>query len=65
VLIRGISSGKIADQVTKRGQDYYFIETGYLGNYRSDNNQTGRKIYHRIVKNAMQHNTIMDVSDDR
>jgi hypothetical protein len=65
VLIRGISSGKIADQVTKRGQDYYFIETGYLGNYRCDNNRTGRKIYHRIVKNAMQHNAIMDVPEDR
>lgn len=65
VLLRGISSGRLADDVRKRNQDYYFIETGYLGNYRCDNNQTGRKIYHRIVKNAMQHNTIMDVPDDR
>jgi hypothetical protein len=65
VLLRGISSGKILDNVRSRGQDYYFIETGYLGNYRCDNNRTGRKIYHRIVKNAMQHETIMDVPDDR
>lgn len=65
VLLRGISSGKIADQVRALGQDYYFIETGYLGNYPSENNRTGRKIYHRIVKNAMQHSTIMDVPDDR
>jgi len=65
VLLRGISSGKIANQHRSRGEDYYFIETGYLGNYRCDNNLTGRKIYHRIVKNAMQHSTIMDVPDDR
>jgi hypothetical protein len=65
VLIRGISSGKIAKIVREHDQDYYFIETGYLGNYRCDNNQTGRKVYHRIVKNSMQHSTIMDVPDDR
>jgi hypothetical protein len=65
VLLRGIASGKIANQHCARGEDYYFIETGYLGNYRCDNNRTGRKIYHRIVKNAMQHSTIMDVPDDR
>ena len=65
VLVRGIASGKIIDQVQARGDDYYFIETGYLGNYRCNNNLTGRKIYHRIVKNAMQHSTIMDVPDDR
>ena len=65
VLLRGISSAKIADDVARRGNDYYFIETGYLGNYRCENNRTGRKIYHRIVKNSMQHNTIMDVESDR
>lgn len=66
VLIRGIANGKIAKAVKKRNQDFYFIETGYLGNYRCDNNLTGRKIYHRIVKNDMQHaDRIMDVSEDR
>lgn len=65
VLLRGISSGKIAKEVRKRNQDYYFIETGYLGNYRSENNRTGRKVYHRIEKNAMQQTCILDVPDDR
>ena len=65
VLLRGISSGKIAKHVREKGDDYYFIETGYLGNYRCPNNRTGRKIYHRIVKNAMQHDCIYDVPDDR
>jgi len=65
VLLRGISSGKIAKHVREKGNDYYFIETGYLGNYRCPNNRTGRKIYHRIVKNAMQHDCIYDVPGDR
>lgn len=65
VLIRGISSGKIGKYAQEHGQDYYFIETGYLGNYRCPNNRTGRKVYHRIEKNAMQQHRILDVSDDR
>lgn len=65
ILIRGISNGKIGNHANSIDKDYYFVETGYLGNYPSLNNQTGRKIYHRIVKNAMQHSTIMDVPSDR
>ena len=65
VLLRGISNAKIGRHAQENGHDYYFIETGYLGNYRCPNNRTGRKIYHRIVKNDMQHNSIMDVPDDR
>ena len=65
ILIRGISTGDYAKYAQKNGRDYYFMETGYLGNYRSPNNLTGRKIYHRIEKNNMQQSRIMDVPDDR
>lgn len=65
VLIRGITAARVGLDARSRGQDYYFIETGYLGNYPSPNNQTGRKIYHRIVKNGMQHDAVMDVPGDR
>lgn len=65
ILIRGISAGTYAKHAQKNGQDYYFMETGYLGNYRSPNNSTGRKVYHRIEKNNMQQNRIMDVPGDR
>lgn len=65
ILVRGIASGKILDWMATHQRDYYFIETGYLGNYPSVNNRTGRKIYHRIVKNSMQHNDIMSVPNDR
>lgn len=65
VLIRGITSARVGQDANLRGQDYYFVETGYLGNYPSANNRTGRKIYHRIVKNDMQHRKIMQVPSDR
>ena len=65
ILVRGIAAGKIIDWMQQQNRDYYFIETGYLGNYPSLNNRTGRKIYHRIVKNSMQHNKIMSVPSDR
>ena len=65
ILIRGISTGDYAKHAQKNGRDYYFMETGYLGNYRSPNNSTGRKVYHRIEKNNMQQNRIMDVPSDR
>lgn len=65
ILIRGITTGEYAKQALAQGRDFYFMETGYLGNYRCDNNTTGRKVYHRIQKNDMQQNRIMDVPDDR
>lgn len=65
ILVRGISAGGHIKHAEKMGRDYYFMETGYLGNYRSDNNATGRKLYHRIEKNAMQQRRFLDVPDDR
>jgi hypothetical protein len=65
ILIRGIKTGSYAKHAQAHGRDFYFIETGYLGNYPSRNNRHGRKIYHRIEKNSMQQTRIMDVPDDR
>jgi hypothetical protein len=65
ILIRGITTGNYAKHARENGRDYYFMETGYLGNYRSERNTTGRKIYHRIEKNDMQQTRIMDVPNDR
>jgi hypothetical protein len=62
VLIRGISKGKVIQWCQTNQRDFYFIETGYLGNYPSANNRTGRKIYHRIVHNDMQHRNDWSIS---
>jgi hypothetical protein len=65
ILVRGISAGNFIKHAEQSGRDYYFMETGYLGNYRGINNETGRKVYHRIEKNAMQQRRFLDVPDDR
>jgi hypothetical protein len=65
ILVRGIAAGKIIDYVKAKGQDYYFIETGYFGNYMCEGNTSARKFWHRIVKNEMQHTKVIDVPDDR
>lgn len=65
VLIRGISKGKIVRWCWQQQRDFYFVETGYLGNYPSTNNRHGRKIYHRIVHNDMQHRSVWKVPGDR
>lgn len=65
IIVRGIANYKVAQHHRSLGKDYYFVETGYLGNYPCIRNRTGRKIYHRIVKNSMQHESIMDVPNDR
>jgi hypothetical protein len=65
ILVRGISAGSFINHAAYHKRDYYFMETGYLGNYRSANNTTGRKVYHRIEKNAMQQRRFLDVPYDR
>lgn len=65
ILARGIAAGAMLDLARDRGLDYWFIETGYFGNYPHPDNRTGRKLYHRIVKNAMQQETVLAVPDDR
>lgn len=65
VIVRGIASGTILDNQLERGLNCWFIETGYFGNYPGPNNPAGKKIWHRVVKNAMQHQNIASVPDDR
>jgi len=41
------------------------MDSGYVGNYKCASNPNGYKLYHRIVKNDVQHNEIIDRPDDR
>lgn len=53
-LVRGLGKQKIIKECIARGKDYYFMDTGYIGNNPSPRNPNGKKTYHRIVKNALQ-----------
>ena len=66
MVIRGIMKKKIIQKCWQTARDFYFIDTGYLGNQKSPVNPMGWKFYHRIVKNDLQYaGDIIPRPDDR
>jgi|TARA_B100001094_G_scaffold332540_1_gene405087 hypothetical protein len=59
VAIRSMASRKAVRLCESTGRDYYYIDTGYIGNRQK------RKLYHRVVKNGMQHSNFKEVPNDR
>ena len=64
-IFRGIAKRKHIHNCIKRGEDFYYTDTGYFGNFVSAGNPSGKKIYHRIVKNELQKSVIEDRPRDR
>lgn len=65
LVIRGVIKDHHRDNCQKIGRDYYYIDTGYFGNFPSPGNEKGQKKWHRIVKNENQQVDIADVPADR
>jgi len=65
IVLRGILKKKIIHRCWEEGRTFYYMDTGYFGNERSDANINGWKYWHRIVKNDLQHGEIISRSDDR
>lgn len=65
ILMRGITKKKVMDKIIAHGHNYYYMDSGYFGNYPYEFNPYGYKLYFRIVKNNLQHSTILDKPDDR
>jgi hypothetical protein len=65
MVVRGVTSKSEIVECQKTGRDFYYIDTGYFGNFPSPGNASGKKIWHRVVKNDLQHNTPLDVDEDR
>ena len=58
IVLRGILKHKIMHQCWRDSRDFYYVDTGYFGNGML-------KLYHRIVRNDLQHDVIQHRQDDR
>ena len=65
LVVRGVIKKDRVNECIRTGRDFYYIDTGYLGNFVSPGNPNGKKIWHRVVKNENQHSKIREVPSDR
>ena len=65
ILIRSMGKRKLIQWCWENNHVFYYMDSGYVGNYKSNQNPSGWKLWHRIVKNDVQHNEIIDRPDDR
>jgi hypothetical protein len=66
IVIRSmVRAKKIIPKCVQDNRDFYYVDTGYIGNHTRSENPKGHKHYHRIVKNGLQHSKIIDRPDDR
>lgn len=65
LVIRGIMKHKIIKRCWEDQRPFLYIDSGYLGNRQYVKNPRGDKIWHRVVPNNLQHNTIIKRPPDR
>ena len=64
-VLRGILKYKIMQKCLADNKDFYYVDSGYVGNNISRLNKMGNKLHHRIVRNDLQHKTITPRPADR
>lgn len=65
IVVRGLGKASIIKNCLLQNRDFYYMDSGYFGNYSGPTNPRGWKLWHRVVKNDLQHNTVIDRPDDR
>jgi len=61
----GITKRKHIQQNWRDKKDFYYLDTGYFGNFISPGNPGGRKLFHRVVKNDLQKHWLENCPGDR
>ena len=64
-VFRGVVKRKHIYQHWQDKKDFYYMDTGYFGNFRSLGNSSGKKLFHRIVKNDLQKHWLEKHPSDR
>jgi hypothetical protein len=64
-VFRGIVKRKFIHEHWKNKKDFYYMDTGYFGNFPSLGNPGGTKIFQRIVKNDLQKHWLENHPSDR
>ena len=65
LVLRGILKYKIMHKCWEGDHDFWYVDSGYMGNNIGAANPRGVKLYHRIVKNDLQHQEILKRPADR
>jgi len=64
-IFRGVVKRKHIQQHWQDKKDFYYMDTGYFGNFQSLGNPSGKKLFHRIVKNDLQKHWLEKCPSDR
>lgn len=65
IMIRSMGKRKLIKWCWENNHTFYYMDSGYVGNYKTSMNPFGWKLWHRIVKDDVQHNQILERPDDR
>lgn len=65
LVVRGVIKKDHVNRCVSVGRDFYYVDTGYFGNFPSQGNPSGKKLWHRLVKNENQLSKVRITPDDR